>query len=262
MVESAIESVARRLGIPFVGGAEYKDRYYKYPWRISTGALSLDSLLDGGLLPFKVYCFYGEAGVGKSQLAMQLAVASYVVGVEYGRERVVYIDTEGSFSTVRVLRIARRFIYGGARELLGRISYAHARTPEAVLSFVERASSLASSAIALIIDNIASPIQGLSHRGPNVISKFVHRLMRAILAILREHPLTVVLTNRVYAAVGSPFAGAYQPYGGITLSGYVDHEILLVREHGAIKAVDVWRSRPAAYLKVTEEGVVDAWVET
>ena len=50
---------------------------WEYPYSLqSTGSQNLDELLRGGLLPGSTYDIYGEAGTGKSTVAMQVCIRS------------------------------------------------------------------------------------------------------------------------------------------------------------------------------------------
>ena len=68
--------------------------------KISAGSSILDELLDGGLESQVITTLYGAAGSGKSNIAMLAAL-----DVASGGEKVIFIDTEGSFSIDRVKQI-------------------------------------------------------------------------------------------------------------------------------------------------------------
>ncbi|NPA47088.1 MAG: ATP-binding protein [Thermococci archaeon] len=64
--------------------------------RISTGVSGLDIMLNGGLLPGRVYLIKGGPGTGKSTLAMHFAMD----GVRNG-EKVLYITLEEPVETLK-----------------------------------------------------------------------------------------------------------------------------------------------------------------
>lgn len=68
---------------------------------LPTNCSSLDRLLDGGLPFYGVSLVYGEAETGKTSLAIQCAVNSARMGY-----KVIFIDSDGTFSTERFSQIA------------------------------------------------------------------------------------------------------------------------------------------------------------
>jgi len=72
---------------------------------ISTGCVSLDKLLGGGLLKGKVSLVYGEAETGKTSFAIQCAVNCARTDC-----KTIFIDADGTFSSRRLLQIAYRDI--------------------------------------------------------------------------------------------------------------------------------------------------------
>ena len=73
--------------------------------RIPTGCHALDKMLDGGLAVGDVTLVYGEAETGKTALAIQCAVNTARVGY-----KVIFVDSDGTFSTVRLSQIAGKDI--------------------------------------------------------------------------------------------------------------------------------------------------------
>ncbi|KPV61471.1 MAG: DNA repair and recombination protein RadB [Candidatus Bathyarchaeota archaeon BA1] len=68
---------------------------------VPTGCGSLDRLLEGGLPIDGVCLVYGEAETGKTSLAIQCAINS--ARMDY---KVIFIDSDGTFSTRRLSQIA------------------------------------------------------------------------------------------------------------------------------------------------------------
>jgi len=76
--------------------------------RLSTGIISLDRALGGGLPPGTVSEVYGEFGSGKTQLCHQLSVNVQLPREMGGLEgKAVYIDTEGTFRAERIIQMAK-----------------------------------------------------------------------------------------------------------------------------------------------------------
>jgi KaiC/GvpD/RAD55 family RecA-like ATPase len=64
--------------------------------RISTGVSGLDAMLNGGLIPGRVYLVKGSPGTGKTTLAMHFAMAGVAKG-----ENVLYITLEEPAENIR-----------------------------------------------------------------------------------------------------------------------------------------------------------------
>ncbi len=69
----------------------------------STGSPNLDKLFGGGIPEKSLIEFYGEPGCGKTQILFQIAA----LGAEDGK--VLFLDTEGTFSPTRIKMVAERF---------------------------------------------------------------------------------------------------------------------------------------------------------
>jgi len=268
MKRIVMSDIVKKLGEllkEYTTGIEYKNKYYKYPWKITTGLSSLDEIINGGLYPYRAYLFYGEAGTGKSQLAMQIAASGVLIGREVGKDRVIYIDTEGSFNPDRVLTFLRYLIKKSniksegevnLYRLLNSILVGKVRNIDSLLLLLDKSLSFIDRSILLLVDNIANPLLTIEKRTPAILFKILRRILNR-LVILSGYPISIVITSRVYSLVKLPISSALQPYGGITLGGFIDYEILLSRENNIIKLINVYGNK-VAYMKITSEGIVEA----
>ncbi len=69
---------------------------------ISTGIVSLDNILMGGLYNNNSYLFYGEFKTGKSQIAHQLIITALRTPPKRKNDKIIFIDTEGTFRPERI----------------------------------------------------------------------------------------------------------------------------------------------------------------
>ena len=77
---------------------------------LTTGAVELDKLLEGGIETGSITEVFGEFRTGKTQLCHTLCVTCQMPITEGGAEgKAIYIDTEGSFRPERLRSIAERF---------------------------------------------------------------------------------------------------------------------------------------------------------
>ncbi|EGG20183.1 putative DNA repair protein [Cavenderia fasciculata] len=81
------------------------------PQNIITFCRELDNMLGGGIPLQRITEFCGAPGVGKTQLAFQLAVNCCIPKILYGVEgKCIFIDTEGGFYVDRVKQMADSLI--------------------------------------------------------------------------------------------------------------------------------------------------------
>lgn len=80
------------------------------PFRLATGLPRFDAHLGGGL-PASLCELVGPPGVGKTQLCLTVAARALIDGDAHGH-RVLYVDTEGSFSASRLLQVIERLADG------------------------------------------------------------------------------------------------------------------------------------------------------
>jgi len=71
---------------------------------ISTGSKALDLLLHNGIKRGLLYCIFGPAGSGKTQLCMQLTINALK---SYSSEYVLIIDAKGEFKIERVVEMTK-----------------------------------------------------------------------------------------------------------------------------------------------------------
>src|SRR3989344_3337233 len=72
-----------------------------FPIKLSTGSLDFNNWLNGGYETGIITLLYGPAGSGKSNFAILASVAQAQKG-----KKVIFIDTEGSFSVERIHQLA------------------------------------------------------------------------------------------------------------------------------------------------------------
>lgn len=68
---------------------------------LSTGCVSIDKMLHGGLMPGSLSLLYGEAATGKTTIALQCTINSARRGFN-----TLYIDADGNFPVERLKQIA------------------------------------------------------------------------------------------------------------------------------------------------------------
>ena len=190
--------------------------------RVTTFGRELDALLDGGVQLKKLTEFSGVPGVGKTQMAMQLALTVQIPEAFGGLEgEAVYIDTEGSFFAPRANQMAEALIARlheqavasparqaaldalDARGLLSRISFFRVHSAMELLAVVKSLEALVVSqqrVRLIIIDSIAFPLRHLDvtmTRRLRMLGQMVHSLS----TLAMRHGIAVVLINQVTTKV-------------------------------------------------------------
>ena len=217
--------------------------------RLPSGCQSLDLLLSGGFESGIITQLYGEAGTGKSNIVMQLAVQAVARGL-----RVIFIDTEG-FSAERFKQIAGP----GAEEMAAKIMIFEPMSLEQQAIAIREASKIAGRDLGLIIlDSATSLYRVLLEADDN---RSVRRTLTVQLSelqeIARRHRIPVVITNQVYMDIEN---NSLRPIGGTGLEHICKAIIFLEKKGEGLRRARLikHRSSPegiAADFRLTARGV-------
>ena len=180
------------------------------PTLLPTGLAALDAHLGGGLPMRALTELVGPAGAGKTQLCLSVAARALLDGAADGL-RVLYVDTEGSFSPSRLLQLLlARGAASHAEELMRRLTvFKPAGWAEYCTCLQEQLESelLTPPRVSLVIvDSIAMAV----HRQFDKDKEDVQARQAAVgahAARLKHyadtHAAAVVCVNQVVGAVGS-----------------------------------------------------------
>ena len=197
-----------------LGTARVATRVHAAPTLLPTGLAALDAHLGGGLPMRALTELVGPAGAGKTQLCLAVAARALLDGAADGL-RVLYVDTEGSFSPSRLLQLLlARGAASHAEELMRRLTvYKPAGWSEYCTCLQEQLESdlLTPPRVSLIIvDSIAMAV----HRQFDKDKEDVQARQAAVgahAARLKHyadtHAASVVCVNQVVGAA----AGSYGP---------------------------------------------------
>jgi RecA/RadA recombinase len=155
---------------------------------ISTGSLSLDRLLGGGIRTGLLTDVYGPSGTGKSQLCFSLCVNS----AKYLKqnEMIMFIDTVGTFRPERVSEIARQETNN---EILDKIIFIRAFSTNDQIKSLRKIYDI--KPLLIIIDS-ATSLFSTEYRGASrhlVLMNHLHELSFAAI----NFDCAVVITNMV-----------------------------------------------------------------
>ena len=260
--ERVIEVARNSMAITFVRGDELVE-LRKNIRRLTTGCSSLDNLLDGGIETQSLTEFYGEFGTGKSQICHQLCVTVQLPEVQGGLDgRVLYVDTEATFRTERVMQIAPRFGIDPEEALKG-VVYAEAYTSNHQMVLLENADEVIkeNNVRLIIIDSVMSHFRSeylgremLANRQQQ-LNKHLHKLMR----LVRGFNTAAVITNQVLASPDAFFTKSVSPTGGHIL-GHMSHSRISLRKGRSNIRIAKLTASPSlpegeAPLRITERGI-------
>lgn len=234
--------------------------------RLTTGSNNLNRLLGGGLETQAITEFVGEFGSGKSQLCMKLSIAAQLPRNDGGLEgRVLFIDTEGTFSAERVYQMAQAMQLQPEKILEGIMCGRVYNSDHQVLA-VDHAFKMCQdeNIKLLIIDSVLSHFRSeyigretLAERQQK-LNSHLHKLTRLAQAL----NLSVVVTNQVQANPQAFFGDPTRPAGGNILAHASTHRIMLKKASGGLRCAKVIDSpylpESEAYFQITEKGIEDA----
>jgi len=232
---------------------------------ISTGCVSLDDMLGGGVETGAVTEFVGEFGTGKTQLCHQLSVMVQLPvdrgGLEAGA---VYIDTEGTFRPERIVQIAS---YRGIdpRKALKNIIYARAYNSDHQMLLIDEVRKFISekNVKLLIVDSLVGHFRSeypgrefLAVRQQK-LNKHVHQLLE----IADIFNIAVVVTNQVLAVPDTFFGNPLRPAGGNIVAHGCTYRIWLRKGKENTRLARIFDSpnhpEIEVVFKITENGIED-----
>lgn len=234
--------------------------------RLATGSKALDELLGGGLETQTISEFYGEYGSGKSQLCHQLCVNVQLPAGQGGLNGgVLYIDTENTFRTERIVQMAKNL--GLDPESVAKnIIVAEAYTSDHQMFLLEKSDTIIkeNNIRLIIVDSLTAHFRSeyigremLASRQQK-LNKHMHRLIR----LARAFNTAAVVTNQVMAKPDVFFGNAVHPIGG-HIVGHTSHTRVFLRK-SARGPVRIARLVSSVYLpegervfKITENGIED-----
>ena len=119
----------------------------QYSNPLNSGSNNIDSILDGGFFPGKIYLIFGEFNTGKTQLCHQLATNIFFKEISSISNSIpsltLYLDTENTFRPERIKQLASSLN----------------EDSESVLNSIDRTQIIGSTALTVVFDKIEDLIQ-------------------------------------------------------------------------------------------------------
>lgn len=223
--------------------------------KVRTGSRILDGMLDGGYENDVITTLYGPAGSGKTCLAMLCCCGVARVG-----KKILYVDTENSFSVERLQQIAPDY-----RKVLDKIMFLRPVNFNQQSEAVEQLRSLVNESVGLVVVDTIAMLYRIQMGQQDADIYGINSALGMQIAILNEIARTrnipVLVTNQVYADFENKDAvkivgGDILKYGSkclielqTTLSG---NRRAILRKHRSIS------NEKSITFKIVETGILGA----
>jgi len=258
------EEARRLMNYDFIKATEVWERR-KNMLRCTTGSKALDSILGGGIETQAMIELIGDYGVGKTQICLKLTVTAQLSREQGGLEgKVIYIDSEGTFSPERVYQIASSMELE-PQKILDGITIARAYNSDHQCLLIDHLFKKCpeENAKLVVVDSMISHFRGeyvgresLSERQQK-LNEYLHKLLR----LTEAYNLAVVITNQVQANPSQFWGDPDRPAGGHIMAHACTHRIYLRRSKEDTRLAKIIDSpylpESTARFRITEKGIED-----
>ncbi len=158
--------------------------------KVSSGSDVLDRLLGGGYEKDVVATIYGPAGSGKTTACLMASVSVAMQG-----KKVIYMDTEGGFSAVRLGQLCRE-----AGKVLPNVLFLKPTTFDEQKKCIGHLRSMISQKIGLVVvDTITNLYRAERADDNSELNRELSKQIAFLVEVARQKSIPVLLTNQVYA---------------------------------------------------------------
>jgi len=228
-----------------------------------TGSKALDQILGGGIHSMYVAEFFGEFGVGKSQILNTIMVLALN---DFPDRTAIYLDCEGTYRDDRVKQIAK-FRGFDPENITKRIILLHPPTTDDLIEIVNRLYLTIESrkSVLIICDSLISHLRA-EYLGLEMLAsrqQMLQRILGRLKRLASLYNIGVVVSNQVVSVPTQPLT----PFGDVRATGghIMAHNTeprVFVRKAGVSKRIariedSCWLPPAEATFCITEKGVVD-----
>ena len=275
-LRNVCSEASQKCGFGLMTAAEHYELEKKRIY-FSTGSKALDEVMGGGAWSWSIAEFYGEMGVGKSQIIQTMAVEAVFKGgkraekVEGEPENVtgsvVFIDSEATCRQSRIIEIAKARGYGDKLEILQKnLIYISAVDTETLFEIINRLPlTIENRNVKLIcIDSLITPFRA-EYIGREMLAARQQAIARALAKLKRMayvYNIAVAITNQVVAVPMQTFTGfEYKPTGGFVLGHVSEPRVWIRRAEGSKRIARIvdssWLPEREASFRLSEKGIED-----
>jgi DNA repair protein RadA len=213
----------------------------------STGSQVLDELLGGGIETKNLTEFFGEASMGKTQICYTAAVYALLQKAEGGfmdfdphspnRARVVWLDTEGTFKSDRIVEIVKeRFPNKDPEYFLDNIIYFQILSTDMLLNAINSVFQMPDNIVLVVLDSLMSPFRFEFSHGVSELARRQQKLQEVLGVIKRNmqiHSAAWLVTNQATTKMnmyGPMSITTVDAAGGFAVAHAVTHRIKLTKK--------------------------------
>lgn len=260
VIKAARDSMNMGFTTAFDTETEENKRY-----KISTSSKAFDDILDGGIKCGGITIIYAEGTSGKTQLAHQLTANALCMRPT---AKVVYIDTEGTFSPKRIRQMlnGKKLSEDEIVDSLKRIKHCKVHTPDHQIFIAEQVDNLFANGediVLVVVDSLIALFRsGFTGRGTLADrQQQLNKHLRTLQKIGDIHDIPVVVTNQMMSNPGIAYGNPNKPVGGHIVTHAGLEIISLTKNSKGIrtaKLVDsVYLGENSAEFIITENGIED-----
>ena len=238
-----LQKVRDILGLEYITALEFYKKKQNDK-RLTTGTNNLDMLLGGGIEMRAITEFIGEYGTGKNQICMQLCVTAQKPSERGGfGGKVLFIDTEGTFSPQRVHDIAEARGLE-PRKILENIIYVRCYNSDHQIFIVNKAAKVVKEEKIklIIVDSIIGHFRGeyvgkeMLVKRQQLLNQHIHRLLR----LAELYNCSVVITNQIQTnPSGFVFGDPNRPAGGNVVAHASTHRLYIRKGKANTRVIHV-----------------------
>jgi len=160
--------------------------------KIPSGSKILDRMLEGGYDSDTITTVYGPAGSGKTVLCILCAI-----NLARQNKKIIYVDTEGSFSLERLKQIALDY-----KNVLNHVVFLKPTSFEEQKKCFEKLKNIINDKIGLVIvDTIAMLYRAELGKSEEIyeVNRELGKQIAYLNGIARKKNIPVLIANQVYA---------------------------------------------------------------
>ncbi|TBU10985.1 DNA repair protein Rad51, partial [Hamiltosporidium tvaerminnensis] len=236
---------------------------------LTTGSSELDKLLNGGIESGGITEIFGEFRTGKTQICHTIAVTCQLPTESGGSSgKAMYIDTEGTFRSERLVSIAARYNLD-PEQVLENVSYARAYNSDHQSQLlIQAAAMMSESNYSVLIVDSATALYRTDFSGRGELgARQIHlaRFLRMLMRLADEFGVAVVITNQVVSSVDGAAAmfnaDPKKPVGGNIMAHASTTRLYLRKGKGETRICKIYDSpclpESEAVFAITENGIAD-----